>query len=206
MKATGLAGALILLMLLARPGLAQQDGLLQAEPAAVVAAVNEALIGAMREAGALAFQGRYDRLAQVLMAAFHFPVMARVAAGRHWRDLAPEQKARLAEAFARMSITTYAVRFNGYNGESFEVGETIEQPRGGALVRNRLFKSSGEAVAIDYLLRDFDGRWRIVDVFLDGIISEIATKHSEYNSILKDDGFDGLLARISAKTDELAAE
>ena len=206
MKAIGLTGALILLVLLARPSLAQQEDLLQAEPTAVVEAVNEALTGAMREADALAFQGRYDRLAPVFMTAFHFPFMARVAAGRHWRDLNSEQKGRLANAFAGMSVTTYAARFDGFNGQSFAVGETIEQPRGGALVRNRLTKSSGESVAIDYLLRNFDGRWRIVDAFLDGTISEIATKRSEYNSILKQDGFDGLLARISAKTAELAAE
>ena len=151
-------------------------------------------------------QGRYDHLAPVFMAAFHFPFMARVAAGRHWRDLGSEQKDLLADAFARMSVTTYAARFDGYTGQSFEVGETIEQPRGRMLVRNRLISGGGEAVAIDYLLRDFDGQWRIVDVFLDGTISEIATKRSEYNSILKQTGFDDLLARISSKTAELAAE
>ena len=50
------------------------------------------------------------------------------------------------------------------------------------------------------------GRWRIVDVFLDGTISEIATKRSEYTSILDKEGFDGLLTRITAKTAELAKE
>ncbi len=208
MKPRSLAGILILLLVLGstQPGLAQQDAVPEAAPGAVVAQVNEALIGAMREAEALAFQGRYDRLAPVFMAAFHFPFMTRVAAGRHWRDLEPEQKDLLAAAFARMSVTTYAARFDGYTGQSFEIGETIEQPRGKVLVRNRLINGGGEAVAIDYLLRDFDGQWRIIDVFLDGTISEIATKRSEYNSILKRTGFDDLLARISSKTAELAAE
>lgn len=209
MKALSLIGALVLLLLAARPGLAQQIAVSEvaaAPPDAVVAQVNETLLGTMREAEALAFQGRYDRLAAVFPTAFHFPFMARVAAGRHWRELDPEQRDRLADAFARMSLSTYAARFDGYSGQSFEVGETIEQPRGGALVRNRLHKSDGEAVAIDYLLRDFDGRWRIVDVFLDGSISEIATKRSEYTSILERDGFDGLLAKIDAKAAELAAE
>ena len=175
MKPRSLAGVLILLLVLGstQPGLAQQDAVPEAAPAApgaVVAQVNEALIGAMREAEALAFQGRYDRLAPVFMAAFHFPFMARVAAGRHWRDLGSEQKDLLADAFARMSVTTYAARFDGYTGQSFEVGETIEQPRGRMLVRNRLISVGGEAVAIDYLLRDFDGQWRIVDVFLDHLV------------------------------------
>lgn len=210
MKAFSLTGALVLLLLLvARPGQTQQTAVSEAAtapPEAVVAQVNESLLGAMQEAEALAFQGRYDRLDPVFRTAFHFPFMARVAAGSHWRDLDAAQKEQLADAFAHMSVTTYAARFDGYSGQSFEVGETIEQPRGGALVRNRLFKSDSEAVSIDYLLRDFDGRWRIIDVFLDGSISEIATKRSEYTSILERDGFDGLLARIASKTAELAAE
>jgi len=203
-----IAGALVLLLLLAlaRPLAAQQNGLAEGDPTAVVAQVNEALIGAMREADALAFQGRYDRLDPVFRAAFHFPVMARVAAGRHWRDFEPEEKDRLATAFAHMSVATYAARFDGYGGQSFEVGEAIEQPRGRVLVRNRLITGKGDAVSIDYLLGDFDGRWRIVDVFLDGTISEIATKRSEYSGILKRDGIDGLLARISEKSAELAGE
>jgi len=208
-KARSLARAALLVLLLGPAGAAaaQQDGLSQAAPpAAVVKAVDEALIGAMREADALGFQDRYDRLAPVLEAAFHFPVMARGAAGRHWSALQSDEKERLAEAFARMSVATYAARFDGYDGERFEVGEVVEQPRGRVLVRNRLITGAGEAVSIDYLLGEFDGEWRIVDVFLDGAISEIATKRSEYGSILKRDGVDGLLARITEKTAELASE
>ena len=206
-KIRSIVSAAVLVLLLGPGGgaMAQQDGLAQAAPAAVVARVNEALLGAMREADALAFQGRYERLAPVLEASFHFPVMARGAAGRHWSALQPDEKKRLAEAFARMSVTTYAARFDGYGGERFEVGEAIEQPRGRVLVRNRLVTGDGEAISIDYLLGEFDGHWRIVDVFLDGTISEIATKRSEYGGILKRDGLDGLLARITEKTAELAA-
>jgi phospholipid transport system substrate-binding protein len=207
-KPSRLGGLLVLVLLvaLARPGLAQQVGVPAAPPAAVVAEVNEALIGAMREAEALGVRGRYDRLAPVFRAAFNFPVMARIAAGRYWRDLQAEQRDRLAEAFARMSVATYAARFDGYGGERFVVGETVDQPRGGALVRNRLIDGAGEAVSIDYLLREFDGRWRIVDVFLDGAISELATKRSEYTAILGEDGVDGLLAKIADKTAALAGE
>ena len=111
------------------------------------------------------------------------------SAGRHWSGFAPAEKERLAAAFARLSIATFAARFDGYGGERFEVGEALEQPRGRILVRNRLITADGEAFAIDYLLADFDGRWRILDVFLDGTVSEIATKRSEYGGILKREGF-----------------
>ena len=94
---------------------------------------------------------------------------------------------------------------NGLERMAAVPGEAIEQPRGRVLVRNRLVTGDGEAISIDYLLGEFDGHWRIVDVFLDGTISEIATKRSEYGGILKRDGLDGLLTRITEKTAELAA-
>ena len=78
MNLRSLTGALVLLLVLglAVPGRAQQDAVSEAAPVApgaVVAQVNETLIGAMREAEALAFQGRYDRLAPVFAAAFRHP-------------------------------------------------------------------------------------------------------------------------------------
>jgi phospholipid transport system substrate-binding protein len=204
-----LAALLTVLLLAALPrlGLAQdENGVPAAPPAAVVKSVDEALLGAMRDAQTLGFQGRYDRLDPVFRAAFQFPVMARVAAGRFWSDFDRGQKEQLAEAFARMSITTFAARFDSYDGQRFEVGETIDQPRGRVLVRNRLIDSAGKVVAIDYLLREFDGRWRIIDVFLDGAISELATKRSEYTAILGEDGINGLLAKIAEKTAEMAGK
>jgi phospholipid transport system substrate-binding protein len=160
----------------------------------------------MRNAEDLGYQGRYDTLAPVLGESFYFAFMARAAAGRHWSGLDETQKQRLAEAFERISIANYASRFDGYSGQRFEVGETVQHPRGTVIVRNRLFDSDGKAVSIDYLLRDFEGRWRIIDIFLKGVISEIAAKRSEYGSILEREGIDGLLARLAEKTAELAAD
>jgi len=201
-----LAALLAALLLAAGPGRAQEQPVPAGPPAAVVEAVDEALVGAMREAEALGFQGRYDRLDPVFRAAFQFAVMARVAAGRFWPELDQAQKERLVEAFARMSVATFAARFDGYDGQRFEVGETVDQPRDRVLVRNRLIDGAGQAVAIDYLLREFDGRWRIIDVFLEGAISELATKRAEYAAILDTSGIDGLLAKIEEKTAELAGE
>jgi phospholipid transport system substrate-binding protein len=178
----------------------------EAEPSEVVEHVNDALLSAMRNAEDLGYQGRYDALAPVLGESFHFAFMARSAAGRHWPGLDEIQKRRLAEAFERMSIANYASRFAGYSGQRFEVGETVPHPRGTVIVRNRLFVSEGEAVSIDYLLRNFEGRWRIIDIFLKGVISEIAAKRSEYGSILERDGIDDLLARLEEKIAVLAAE
>ncbi len=73
-------------------------------------------------------------------------------------------------------------------------------------MRNRLIKNNGEAVAINYLLKTAEGRWRVVDVFLDAKYSELAMKRSEYGSVIKNAGFDELIRRLDEKIAKLAAE
>ena len=69
-------------------------------PAELVGRRNTALIEVMREAEVLGFQGRYDRLAPVLTAAFDFPLLARVSVGRHWRELDEDARAWYAPSAA----------------------------------------------------------------------------------------------------------
>ncbi len=79
-------------------------------------------------------------------------------------------------------------------------------PRQAILVRNRLIKSDGEPVEINYLLKTAEGRWRVVDVFLDGKYSELAMKRSEYTSVIKNADFETLIRSLDEKIVKLAAE
>lgn len=168
-------------------------------PSGPVHELNNALLKAMKNADTLGFEGRYKLLAPVLTRVFIFPVMARIATGRSWRKLTAGQRDRLTGAFARNSIATFASRFNGYSGERFEVVGERPALRGAFLVENRIVKASGEIVPINYLLRKFDGNWRIVDIFLKAQFSELAIKRSEYRSIIKRQGAEGLIQKLNEK-------
>ena len=175
-------------------------------PSDIVGRLNAVLLEVMQQADELGFSGRYDRLAPVLSAAFDFSLMARVSVGRHWRKLENSDRDRLVDVFGRMSIATFAARFDGYSGERFEVLGERPAPRKAILVRNRLIKSDGEAVEINYLLKTAGGRWRVVDVFLDAKYSEMAMKRSEYGSVIKNADFDELIRRLDEKIAKMAAE
>ena len=45
--------------------------------------------------------------------------------------------------------------------------------------------------------------WLIADIYLDGAISEVATRRSEFAAILKSRGIDGLIAALNRKADTL---
>lgn len=181
-------------------------------PSATVERLNGALLQVMQEAEALGFQGRYDRLAPVLRETFDFPAMARIALGAHWSSVSDAQQEAFTEAFADYSIAVFANRFDGYGGERFEILGTQEARRGAVLVENRIVKSDGEAVAINYLTRPEDdgadggGNWRIVDTILGGTASELAARRSEYSSILRKLGVNALIESLKDKTAGFAAE
>lgn len=171
-----------------------------------VKAVDKALLESMKQAEELGFEGRYALLEPVLEETFDFAYMAEVAVGRHWQEFDQEQKRKLIDTFRRMSVATFASRFDGYSGETFEVGATRDGPRGSKLVANRLVRTDGEAVPINFLLREAEGEWRIVDILLDAKFSELATKRSEYTSVVERQGVDRLIELLDRKVAELGRQ
>ena len=173
-----------------------------ADPAmarSVVENLHEALLGAMKEAATLGYPGRRDRLAPVIGESFDIPVIARASTGLHWREIGKTDRFRLVDAMTRLTIATYAGRFDGFSGEKFRMIGVEEAPRDMVLVETELVKSDGEPVRLNYLMREGKEGWRIVDVYLDGVYSELAVRRSEYGSLIKREGLDGLLAAIEKK-------
>lgn len=191
----------VLALSLAAPAGAQTD-----TPSGIIDRVNAALLQAMENADALGFEGRYEALAPVLSDAFDFSGMSQVMIGAEtWRTLTPEQKQRLVDAFARLAITSYAARFDGYSGERFEIEGEQQTPRGGVVVRSRIVRPADDPVDLDFVFRDAGGRWRIIDVLLGGTVSELSTRRSEYGAVLARQGFDGLIAEIERAIARLRA-
>jgi phospholipid transport system substrate-binding protein len=172
---------------------------------ALIKRLNDTLLATMQSAKNLGYAGRYDKLAPVLENTFDMNFMTQYSAGRYWRKLTAEQKKKLVEAFSRLTIATYASRFDGYTGERFRILSEDTPREGNRLVNSELVKSDGEPVKLNYLLRETKGGWKVIDVFLKGTISELATKRSEYSSALGNQGFDGLMAIFEQKISGLNA-
>ncbi|HEX3416323.1 MAG TPA: ABC transporter substrate-binding protein [Stellaceae bacterium] len=66
-------------------------------------------------------------------------------------------------------------------------------------------KANGDPVNVDYVMRRNGDSWLISDIYLDGAISEVATRRSEFAAILKSQGIDGLIAALNRKADILTA-
>lgn len=181
----------------------------EAKPAAsaataTVEALHAALLEVMRNAKSLGYQGRYDYLAPRLGNLIDLSFMAQKSVGRYWNSASPEQRKQLVDIFARYTIATYAGRFDSYDGQSFETLGEEPSARGTQLVRTRLVDPGGDDVKLDYRLHSVDGHWKIVDIYLNGTVSELALRRSEYSSLIKREGFQALLAALHERIQSLA--
>lgn len=176
------------------------------EPQQVIERLNAALLDVMRNAADLGYEGRYEELEPVLEESYDFPFMIRIAVGPAWRELGDDQRGRITELFTAMSIATYAARFDGYRGERFEILGDEPAPRDTVLVHSRIVPSRDEPVELSYLLKKFDGDWRIIDVLLDARYSELARQRAEFAAVLRSGGVPDLVASLERKIAQLTAE
>ena len=186
--------ALLAVAVLTAPEAAQPNAAMQK-----IERFNATLLSIMKNAETLEFGGRYETLAPVMLDSFDLGFMARFSAGRHWRGLSPTDQQKLITTFERLWISTYADRFNGYSGEAFEIIGSQKAPRDTLLVKSNIIKNGGEKIALNYLMREKEKHWSVIDIFLDGKYSELAKQRSEYTSILKREGLAGLVAKVDAK-------
>ena len=162
----------------------------------------DALLNTMKNGRILGQSGRFAQLDPVIRRSFDIASMARLSIGSSWAGLSESQRQQITESFGRYISAIYADRFDSYAGQKLEV--TGEQPAlSGVMVRSQIIKASGEPVKVDYMMRRDGESWLISDIYLDGAISEVATRRSEFSAILKNDGIDGLIAALNRKADVL---
>ncbi|WP_165943462.1 ABC transporter substrate-binding protein [Roseicella aquatilis] len=177
----------------------------QGSPAGVIEAFHAVLLDVMKNAQRLGVRGRDQRLRPAMEQAFDLPAMTRISIGPAWTQIAPADQQALVRAFSDWSIATFAHRFDGYGGESFRVqGENTLQ-NGDRLVLTQLVRTREEPVALNYRMRDSGGAWRVVDVYLSGTVSELASRRAEFTGLLREGGAARLEGELRRRTATLLA-
>jgi phospholipid transport system substrate-binding protein len=166
---------------------------------ATITAFYDTLLTTMKDGPALGFNGRSQKLAPAIHRAFDLPLMTRLMVGPPWAELTAAQQHQLVAAFTEFSVATYANRFDDYSGERFQVEPETTKTANGVIVHSKLIKSDGGAVQLDYLMHEDSVGWQIVDVYLSGTVSELATRRSEFSSVMRRGGADALVDALEKK-------
>jgi len=144
-------------------------------------------------------EARKDFIGPTLIQAFDLPAMTKAIFGsRAWRDLNKDQHQQAIDAFSGWMITQYASRFTSSSDPQFLTRQTRDGGRNTLVVETQL-RTRKKVVSLDYRTRAKDGVVQIIDVFLDGRVSEVALRKSEFRQVIKDEGFEGFITAMNAK-------
>jgi phospholipid transport system substrate-binding protein len=198
-RRAGVASAVALLFLGAFPLRAES-----LSPAAGrIKSYYQQLLPTIQQAGQLSVRERDRRFWPAITSAFDLGAMTRLAVGPAWSSFTPSQQAAARDAFAHFLVAEYASEVRDYSGESFVVEpQTSPESRGGGeIVRTKLIQSGGRTVTINYLVRG----GRVIDVYLNGTVSDLALRRDEFASVIGSGGADALIKRLRERTQQLLA-
>jgi phospholipid transport system substrate-binding protein len=195
--------ALVLAVLAASPTAAEPDAD-AAEARAVVESLQGVLIDCMKEADALGFEGRTRRIDAQLAESFDLPFVARSGIGQTWKELTPEQQREFTELNRRLTAARYAANFDGYGGQRFETHAVKPAARGTLIVSTELIQPEDRDVRFDYRLRRSPAGWRIIDVVIDGAISEFVLWRGQFRDVIESEGYPKLVETMKSKIEELS--
>jgi phospholipid transport system substrate-binding protein len=172
-------------------------------PADVIKAFNAALLESMQRADELGYPGRFKLLDPVIRNSFALSYMASQSLGRYWKTIKETEQSALVKTYTEWSTATYARRFDGYSGEQFEVVSESASDQGTVTVISKIIQPNKEGTVFYYKLRKIDGNWRIVDIQISGV-SQLALTRSQFTNVIKEKGFDSLMALLKSKIEGLA--
>jgi phospholipid transport system substrate-binding protein len=169
-----------------------------------VESLHDVLTEAMKEADSLGYEGRFNRIKPAVDKCIDQEFMATKSIGRYWKKLSEDEQRRWLETFANLTVANYAGRFKGYSGEHFTLNGEEDAPHDTKLVRTTLILPEDDDVILNYRLHETDGGWKIIDIYMNGTVSELSLRRSEYSSKVKRDGIEMLIAAVEKKLADFA--
>ncbi len=167
--------------------------------------LHAALLDIMKNAEALGYDGRAAKLAPIIPRHFDVPFMAEKSVGPYWKRATDVERERFLDAFLRFMVANYAGQFDDWTGQTFETLGEEPARMDTRIVRTRLLDPTDENVELNYRMRRTEEGWKIIDVYLDGTVSELALRRSEFSGIVKRENFSALIAALDAKIAKLAS-
>lgn len=163
------------------------------QDADVVAAAKSFIEGmAQRAIDFLADQslGQADKSSKfkvLLSDSFDLKTIGRFALGRYWKVATPAEQSEYLRLFENMVVDVYSNRFKDYQGQDLVVDSAKPEGDRDVLVTTYIVPPTGPKVQVDWRVRGKDGRYRIVDIIVEGV-SMAVTQRSEFASVIQSGG------------------
>jgi phospholipid transport system substrate-binding protein len=151
-----------------------------------------------------ALDAREARFRSLLANGFDLDFISRFVLGRFWRGASPEQRSSYQQLFTKYVLRVYSSRFGGYAGETLNIVAERVAGKRDVMITTQIDRPSGPPIRADWRVRKKNGTYRIIDVMVERV-SMAATQRSEFASVIKRNGIDGLIHLLDVRTSKVSA-
>lgn len=149
----------------------------------------------------LDYEDKRTQISVIVKERFDFRAMSQRTLATNWNKTTDEEKEKFVDLFSQLIENSYVGKIDSYTNERVDYpGEKVSGRK--AVVETLIITSSAD-IPVDYRLYQKGDQWLVYDVIIEGV-SLISNYRSSYQEIMKKEGFDGLLAKMRAKIDELS--
>lgn len=125
---------------------------------------------------------------RLLEDSFDMSTIGRFALGTYWRGASDAQRAEYQRQFKIMVVNVYSERFSEYTDQTFRTTGARADGANDALVSSLIESPEGKTpVRVDWRVRNKDGRYKIVDVIVEGVSMSL-TQRSDFSSVIQAGG------------------
>lgn len=135
----------------------------------------------------LSLAGKEKKFRQLLHSNFDMATIGRFALGRNWRVATAKQKKEYLKLFENLVVKVYSSRFNDYEGQKFDVDSFRNAGKKDIIITSYIVPNTGSKVKVDWRVRNKGGRYKIVDVIIEGV-SMAVTQRSDFASVIQRGG------------------
>ena len=136
-----------------------------------------------------------EMIDDVVKNSYDLEKMGKIIIGVDWKQMNKKTQKEFVNVFKRFISVNYFRRFNKINELHFE-HQTVTNIEDKFKLARVILTADNEKLKIDYLLGFKNEKWKIFDVLLDGSISEVATKKSDFKKIIEEEGLSGLVKNL----------
>ena len=151
----------------------------------------------------LSAEQRAEGMRRLMARGIDIPPIARFVLGRYWRAASERQREAYVEAYSDYILAAYTAKIGGGATavERFDVVKTQAHGTKDFLVYCIVARTGGEPTHAIWRLRQRDGRYRIIDLMVEGI-SMVQTQRQEFVSMMRayDGDVDKLIATLKDRT------
>ncbi|MDI2090965.1 MlaC/ttg2D family ABC transporter substrate-binding protein [Commensalibacter oyaizuii] len=178
----------------------------QDSPKAPVAILYQAL-NTIQQRNSGTFEQQDALLKKALISAYDFSTILSNTVGYRYNTLTPADKESLMTAFVNYTTARYISSFAGDTNSKFTIDAKVKPASvGDDKIVSTTIGDKQDPTTISYLVRRTPTGWKIIDVLLNGHISQVAVQHNDFNSTLSQGGSTALVDMLNKKTQSFSSK